>query len=76
MRSVYISTIFPDPIFRVALENYIVQVNGSGVQFSKKNPRPDELRRTNLRDTIKQAEQCMAHFQKDNPGIDLKYYMS
>jgi len=69
------ASIFPDPKFREALENYIVQMNSSRTQFAQRNPRPDELRRTNLRDTIKKAEQCMADFQKRNPGIDLKYYI-
>lgn len=67
--------IFLDPTLRVALETYIVEPNASHTQFSQRNPRPDELRRSNLRETIKRAEQCMADFQKKNPTIDLKYYM-
>jgi|SRR5882724_1244474 len=69
------ASIFPDPKFREALENYVVQMNSSRTQFAQRNPRSDELRRTNLRDTIKKAEQYLADFQKHNPGIDLKYYM-
>jgi hypothetical protein len=69
------ASIFPDHKFREALENYIVQMNSSRTQFAQRNPRPDELRRTNLRGTIKKAEQCMADFQENNPAIDLKYYM-
>ena len=69
------SSIFPDPKFREALETYIVQVNTGRTHFSKRNPRPDELHRTNLRETIRDAEQYMAEFQKRNPGIDLKYYL-
>ncbi len=69
------ASIFPDPKFREALENYIVQLNSSRTQFAQRNPRPDELRRANLRDTIRKAEQCMADFQRHNPGIDLRYYM-
>jgi hypothetical protein len=68
-------TIFHDPKFRESLETYIVQVDSTRTQFSRRSPRPDELRRSNLRDTIKIAEQCMAEFQKSNPRIDLKYYM-
>jgi len=69
------SSIFPDPKFREALETYVVQVNSGRTQFSQRNPRPDELRRTNLRQTILTAERCIADFQRNNPGIDLKYYM-
>ena len=68
-------SIFPDPKFREALENYVVQANSSHTQFSQRNPRPDELRRANLRETVKKAEQCLADFQEKNPKIDLKYYM-
>src|SRR5260370_10837834 len=68
-------SIFPDPKFREALENYVVQVNPSHTQFSQRNPRPHELRRANLRETVKKAEQCMADFQKQNPAINLQYYM-
>jgi hypothetical protein len=67
--------IFPDPRFREALENYVVHVSPGHTQFSQRNPRPDELRRSNLRETVKKAERCMADFQKQNPKIDLKYYM-
>jgi hypothetical protein len=69
-------SIFPDPKFREALQTYIVQLNASQTEFLRRtNPRPDELRLTNLRETIKRAEQCMIEFQKQNPKIDLKYYM-
>ncbi len=68
-------SVFPDPQFREALQTYIVLLNSSRTQFSQRNPRPDELRRANLRDTIKKAEECMARFQKENPGIDLNHYM-
>jgi len=69
-------SIFPDAKIRGALQTYIVQLNASQTQFLQRpNPRPDELRLTNLRETIKRAEQCMAEFQKQNPKIDLNYYM-
>ncbi len=69
-------SIFPDAKFREALQTYIVQLNASQTEFLRRtNPRPDELRLTNLRETIKRAEQCMIEFQKQNPKIDLKYYM-
>jgi len=73
--AVLYSWIFPDAKFREALENYVVQVNSSRTQFSQRNPRPDELRRANLRETITKAEKYMAEFQRKNPGIDLTYYM-
>ncbi len=69
------TSIFPDSKFREALQTYIVQLDGSQTQFLRRSPRPDELRRSNLRETIKRAEQCMTEFQKQNPKIDLKYYM-
>jgi hypothetical protein len=69
-------SIFPDAKFREALQTYIVQLNASQTEFLRRpNPRPDELRLTNLRETIKRAEQCMAEFQRQNPKIDLNYYM-
>src|SRR5712672_1215371 len=43
------TSIFPDATLRKALETYIVQVDSSQTRFLRMNPRPDELRRTNLR---------------------------
>jgi len=69
-------SIFPDAKFREALQTYVVQMNASQTQFLRRtNPRPDELRLINLRETIKRAEKCMAEFQKQNPKIKLDYYM-
>jgi len=69
-------SIFPDAKVREALQTYIVELNASQTKFLRRStPRPDELRLTNLRETIKRAEQCMAEFQRQNPKIDLKYYM-
>jgi hypothetical protein len=69
-------SIFPDAKIREALQTYIVQLDASQTRFLRRpNPRPDELRLTNLRETIQRAEQCMAEFQKQNPKIDLNYYM-
>ena len=69
-------SIFPDAKTREALQTYIIELTGSTTQFLRRpNPRPDELRLTSLRETIERAEQCMAEFQKQNPKIDLKYYM-
>jgi hypothetical protein len=69
------TSIFPDAMLRKALETYVVQLDSSQTRFLRMTPRPDELRRTNLRDTVKKAEECMADFQKRNPKIDLNYYM-
>lgn len=69
------ASIFPDAKFREALENYIVFVNAGRNQFSPRNPRSDELRRTNFRETVEKAEKYILDFQKQNPDIDLKYYM-
>ena len=69
------TSIFPDAKFREALETYIIQLNIGRTRFLQRNPRPDELRRTNLRETIKKAEQYLADFQENNPQVNLKYYM-
>ncbi len=69
------TSIFPDATLRKALETYVVQLDSSQTRFLRMNPRPDELRRTNLRETVRKAEECLAEFQKHNPKIDLKYYM-
>lgn len=70
-------SIFPDAKFREELQTYIIQLNASHTEFLRRsNPRPDELRLTNLRETIKRAEQYMAEFQRQNPKINLDYYMS
>lgn len=66
--------IFPDPKLREALETYVVQLDMPTTPFLPRNLRPDELRRTIVRDTIRKAEQSMAVFQTQNPKIDLKYY--
>ena len=69
-------SIFPDAKIREALQTYIVQLNAGQTEFLRRtNPRPDELRLTNLRETIKRAEECMAEFQRQNPKINLDYYM-
>ena len=69
------TSIFPDAKLRQELQTYIVQLDSGQTQFLRRSPRPDELRRTNLRETVKRAEQCLADFQRQNPKIDLNYYM-
>jgi len=70
------TSIFPDAKLREALQTYVVQLHSSQTEFVRRTPpRPDELRLSNLRETVKRAEECMADFQKHNPKIDLKYYM-
>jgi len=69
------ASIFPNAQLRDAIENYVVQANPSRTQFAQRHPRPDELRRSNLRETVKRAEQYMAAFQKQHPHIDLKHYL-
>lgn len=69
-------SIFPDVNLREAMETYIVGLHASGTQFVRRQaPRPDELRLAVVRETIRNAEKCMAEFQKQNPKIDLNYYM-
>jgi hypothetical protein len=69
------SSIIPQRDLQDALQTYVIQLNSSGTQFSPRSPRPDELRRRVLRETVQKAEQCMADFQKANPEIDLKCYI-
>lgn len=70
------ASIFCDGKLREALQTYIVDLHPSGTQFVRRAaPRPDELRRAVVRETIRKAERCMAEFQRQNPKIDLKYYM-
>ena len=69
------SSIFPERELQDALQTYVLQLNSSGTQFSPRSPRPDELRRGVLRETVQKAEQRMAAFQKQNPNIDLKCYV-
>jgi hypothetical protein len=69
------ASIFPNAQLRDALEHYVVQANPSRTEFAQRHAHPDELRRSNLRETVKRAEQYMAAFQKQHPQIDLKYYM-
>ncbi len=55
---------------------YVVRLNASKTEFLRREaPRPDELRRTVVRGTIEKAEKCMAVFQRQNPKIDLNYYI-
>ncbi len=69
-------SIFSDGQLRQALTTYIVCLHASGTEFLRRDaPRPDELRRAVVRETIKKAEKCMADFQRQNPKIDLNYYM-
>jgi hypothetical protein len=69
------SSIFPLRESQDALQTYIIQMNSSGTQFSPRSPRPDELRRRVLRETVQKAERCMSDFQTQHSNIDLKYYM-
>lgn len=70
------TSIFPDAKLREALQTYVVQLHSSQTEFVRRTPpRPDELRLSSLRETVTRAERCLAEFQKQNPKIDLKYYM-
>jgi hypothetical protein len=70
------TSIFPDARLREALQTYVVQLHSSQTEFVRRTPpRPDELRLSNLRETVTRAERCLTDFQKQNPKVDLKYYM-
>ncbi len=61
-------TIFPDPKFRVDIENYIVQVNESQTLFLPRKPQAYELRSPRMRETIKKAEALLQRFRQERPG--------
>ena len=69
------SSIFPARELQDALQAQVIQLSSSGTHFVPRSPRPDELRRKVLRETVQKAEQCMAAFQIEHPNVDLKYYL-
>lgn len=62
------TSIFPDPIFRSALESYVVMLDKTRTQFLPRSPRPDELRSRNLRETVEKAEFLLMDFREKHPG--------
>jgi hypothetical protein len=61
--------LFPDPVFRRAIELYIVEVDRTLTVFTPRKPTPHELRSPALRETVKTVEVKLAHFCEENPTI-------
>lgn len=69
------SAIFPERELQDALQTYLIELNNGGTQFSPRSPRPGELRRKFLRETVQKAEQHIATVQVEHADIDLKRLM-
>jgi hypothetical protein len=67
--------IFRDPQFRSKLETYIVDLNASRTEFRPHKATPHELRLQGLRDTVNTAEQLIDKYIKENPKVQLMYYL-
>jgi len=67
--------VFRDPQFRSKLETYVVDLNASRTEFRPHKATPHELRLQGLRDTVANAEQLIDKYVKENPKIQLMYYL-
>jgi len=61
------TTMYPDPKFRVDIENLIVNMDPYGVVFLPRTPEPHQLRSKRMRETIAKAETLMAQFISAHP---------
>ena len=67
--------VFQDPQFRSKLETYVVDLNASRTEFRPHKATPHELHLQGLRDTVATAEQLIEKYAKENPQIQLMYYL-
>ena len=67
--------VFQDPQFRSKLETYVVDLNASRTEFRPHKATPHELHLQGLRDTVATAEQLIEKYTKENPKIQLMYYL-
>ena len=67
--------VFQDPHFRSKLETYVVDLNASRTEFRPHKATPHELRLQGLRDTVATAEQLIDKYVRENPKIQLMYYL-
>jgi hypothetical protein len=58
---------YPDPKFRVDVENYIVQLDPAGTIFLPRKPQAYEFRIPRMRETIEKAETRMQKFIQEHP---------
>jgi len=67
--------VFQDPQFRSKLETYVVDLNASRTEFRPHKATPHELHLQGLRDTVATADQLIDKYVKENPKIQLMYYL-
>jgi len=58
---------YPDPKFRVDVENYLVQLDPAGTIFLPRKPQAYEFRIPRMRETIEKAETLMQKFIQEHP---------
>jgi hypothetical protein len=61
------TAMYPDPKFRLDIENYIVQLDPANTIFLPRKPQPYELRILRMRETIEKAEVLMQNFIQEHP---------
>jgi hypothetical protein len=68
------TTLYPDPKLRLNIENFIIEVNGSGNLFLPRKPQPHEFRSPTMRETIERAEAEMERFINEHPFCNQHLY--
>src|SRR5260370_38984424 len=69
------TAVFPDPQFRVKLETYILELNPTRTEFRPRKAAPHELSLQGLRETVVAAEQMIEKYARENPKVQLMYYL-
>jgi hypothetical protein len=67
-RMIYIS-LFPDEVFRRAIEHYIVEPDKTYTIFRPRKPTPLELRSPTLRETVTKVAAVLDACRKENPHV-------
>lgn len=68
-RRIIYTDLFPDPMFRRAIEHYIVEADKSYTIFKPRKPTPHELRGPALRDTVTRTAAVLDALRSDNPKV-------
>ena len=68
VRIIY-TDLFPDPMFRRAIEHYIVEADRSYTTFKPRKPTPNELRSPALQDTVTKTAAVLDALRGDNPKV-------
>jgi hypothetical protein len=58
---------YPNPKFRVDVENYIVQLDPAATIFLPRKPQPYEFRSQQMRETIEKSGELMERFVQEHP---------